>query len=88
MLLKPPSYSSIWDMDVLEEVLEYISFNQADSLLQQVDILCTAETGISPNIERNKDAQMMPKKYGWPGQITMPSFATSCCRRMEQCTQH
>lgn len=53
MLLKSPSYSSIWDMDVLEEVLEYISFNQADSLLQQVAILCTAETGISSNIKRN-----------------------------------
>jgi len=25
MLLKPPSHSSIWDMDVLEEVLKYIS---------------------------------------------------------------
>jgi hypothetical protein len=43
-------------MDVLEDVLQYISFNQADSLLQQADILCTVETGISPNIERNSDA--------------------------------
>jgi len=30
----------------------------------------------------------MSKKYGWPGQVTMSSFATSCWRRMEQCTQH
>lgn len=56
MLLKLPSYNSIWDMDVLEEVLEYISFKQVDSLLQQVYILCTAETGISSNIDRNNDA--------------------------------
>ena len=56
MVLKLPSYSSIWDMDVLEEVLEFISFNQVDSLLQQVDIVCTAETGISSNTERNNDA--------------------------------
>jgi hypothetical protein len=34
-------------MDVFGEVLEYISLNQANSPLQQTDILHTPETGIS-----------------------------------------
>jgi hypothetical protein len=43
-------------MDVLEEVLEYISFNHAYSLLQQVDILCTAETGFIQTLKEKSDA--------------------------------
>jgi hypothetical protein len=52
-------------MDVSGEVPEYISLNQANSLLQQADILCTPETGISSNIERNNDAQLMPEENGF-----------------------
>jgi hypothetical protein len=49
-------------MDVLGEVLEYISLNQVNSPLQQTDILRTPETRISSNIERNNDAWMMPEE--------------------------